>query len=1612
MNILKFLYIFIYFVLVNSYPIKLESFSEIEIKQGNFEYFYEYSHYILNHNEKTPYIYIKSFNLNKIDFSVYLNDEEVFNSHIDILQNDGWIKFPMNNKNKANITLIINSYEPKLKMIFIDSSKILKINLEKFLYLNLTINKIYELPFPFIFNITVNKNIFLSIQDEARKNYLTLNDSNVLNYCLIKNNKECNYIKADNIQLKKNETYLFKLNYKKEKNVYFFRKFKINYFIEEINFGNNSFISYNFTQNYYLLLNIQNYSNLYFYINDNSNIFNRNHNYSIISKQHFNSLLYKKNKFYMDKSLINGKITPLENLTKNSNYLLININNTKINQGFIIIYSELYLIKDQFWSKEIKKGRHVLIYIYNNYNSKVILSSSNKNMKLYLSKEDFTYKLFLRNHKENIIYINSSQDNTKFICNFYNETISNFYNINLIKDDDFKDKNFIFFRTISKHFEQEFNSFYFFDINEKYYVYIKKYYGESNVYKYNKPLDIFSCIQNYMKPISYYDKNIYDIVNDELLIISGTQFFNIYLNSGTFFDFLLQKVDDSEYIENTHKSFAKILNANKTYKFEYLNHLIILDNNYLDAEIIISNKEGIKGILNNTNRKIFIEDVYYFTIKSNRLSLVYFYKRFPDHMKFNNNNMIIFDKSQKGKNMKIKINIKTKLKEIYILKDFGLINYYPMRTILDVEQLNIDQSKTIYIENYYDLMENKSINISGDELFIIYLLEDNDEYFGHVPIDTKNFQISRPIYYDSLTKINEFNINVIPKRDNNFFIKPIYKNYSMIYQFIKCSEDNIYFNLDVITANKIENKTNYNINTDMYIITDNIINNRLDKDQILIHNFTSKNEFLFLYDFYNTEDKDNNNIEIPLYKTYEIKYIKSVNGNKINIYFEPAFKTYAEYYIIISKKNNINNLNSFKNPCFIAKLINNNSNDIYIKKVFHSNEILIKEDFDLNIINQIIKNENDDYVINIISINLFPTKFFYMYTPVIYNNKIKNKNEIKLKIFDNIYFNPEKDYFSYEHLMEEKLVLYTDIYQKEFNDLLIILTDENSNNKTFYFYKNSMNEIIFEKKGKYFFEFYFLKNKKNEDWAYFRSYSFNKKIDEIDLSKNYYSGYFYYTLNDKNKFQDLAYYKITNLVEDKKVFFSFDNELNKYLKKYEINSPFIICEIEKENSNDKCVKNVYSYNFIKGKKYKIYIKLLLIPKYLWKYYFIPVFENTIQNISEIGQYNIDFPKIFNLEITNKELYFNIFNIKFNFVFSNDNEENISNINSYIFNEINTYSFILGKNSKNKKLIFIPENNDKLNQIFITNKKCEYEILDKIEIKKGENCLIKLNYDFNSLYNYLEIFNSPLKNMKLVFTSNKPPNNIYQNLIINQFGNNYLYINISENDVNIIKNKYEQKYLFFSILNDETLENFISFIESKNIYMNKRINTDQLFIDDLFNIYIDTFDKKYNLYIKKYYGEIKIYESDYKLNDIKNDINILTKPIKHLQNKKSIFNRLIQLNKNILITGYLSPNSFLDFYFEEDNENKDIYLSQFKNRKYLKKGIEYHFHFYLNHLIKLESQFNAEITIYNQNTTIILNNKNQTGILKGNDYKIKSNKNAMVYFYPKTEKFQKKIYQDI
>ena len=72
-----------------------------------------------------------------------------------------------------------------------------------------------------------------------------------------------------------------------------------------------------------------------------------------------------------------------------------------------------------------------------------------------------------------------------------------------------------------------------------------------------------------MNPISYYDEEIYEIVNNKLLILSGTQFFNYYINYATFFEFYIQKMKDFDYIDinkednKYYKNTVKLLNRKK-----------------------------------------------------------------------------------------------------------------------------------------------------------------------------------------------------------------------------------------------------------------------------------------------------------------------------------------------------------------------------------------------------------------------------------------------------------------------------------------------------------------------------------------------------------------------------------------------------------------------------------------------------------------------------------------------------------------------------------------------------------------------------------------------------------------------------------------------------------------------------------------------------------------------------------------------------------------------------------------------------------------------------------------------------------------------------------------
>ena len=850
--------------------------------------------------------------------------------------------------------------------------------------------------------------------------------------------------------------------------------------------------------------------------------------------------------------------------------------------------------------------------------------------------------------------------------------------------------------------------------------------------------------------------------------------------------------------------------------------------------------------------------------------------------------------------------------------------------------------------------------------------------------------MSKLSYFESITNFGKFNFDFIPKGKSNLILKSTNKNY-INYQFCKCSNADINFELKIVDGNITTNEKQK--------IYDNIfLQRKIDKEQSLINYFESKDEFLFLYDF--TYYNFDNSYELRRFGNYGIKYLNAINKNIIHIEFTPVYSSFSEYYIIIAKKDKLNNLYTFSNLCYLTKLIMNNSEKICTKKVYSYNEGLITVEIDIN---KIIQNEDDEYIINIISNNLAFFNHLDIYNPVIYNEKYEKENPIKLKFFDKIIFNPEKDYFVYDHLVDEKLVIYIDIDLNKYGKIFVTSTGNNGIIKKYGFYRITLQEINFEKKGRYFLEFINIEDLEEENNLiniYF--YPFNILIEEIDLTKYKYSGCF---INDKLPTYNngyLAYYKVNNLKEDKQVYFTFGNYLDFY--NY---SPFIICR----NTNDNCRNNIFSYNFLKGKEYTIYITLNdNLPKAIINFCFFPIFQKSIQNMAQEGYFIIDSPKILIID-KNKEFCFDIFNIKIYFISSQEifnKEQILPEVEHSFINNIDTYSFCLEKNTKYEKIILIPEENNKISQIYITSKR--FEVSYPIEIKSGENALIMLDkiyndqYKIKSLEYYFQTFSSPVKNMRFISLDKFSKN---ENYLFNHFGKKFLYIEKNDIDVNIDKKIYEPKYAYFTILNEETSEYFRKFIESKNIYINKRINTDQILINDFINLYIDKFDTKYNLYIKKYYGEIQIYESKYDLNDLTN-IDVLTKPINNLKKKKIIFNRLIQLNKNQLITGYLSTNSLLDIYLEKDNDNKDIYLPDFKNRKYLKKGIEYHIHFRLNHLIKLEPQFNAEIIIYNENIKIILNSKNQTGILMGKNFRMKANNNVMVYFYPKTQKFQKRL----
>ena len=633
---------------------------------------------------------------------------------------------------------------------------------------------------------------------------------------------------------------------------------------------------------------------------------------------------------------------------------------------------------------------------------------------------------------------------------------------------------------------------------------------------------------------------------------------------------------------------------------------------------------------------------------------------------------------------------------------------------------------------------------------------------------------------------------------------------------------------------------------------------------------------------------------------------------------------------------------------------------------------------------------------------------------------------------DTVKFNPvNNNLFKFEYKQDSELPQYIyfsfDIDNYLYKDIFIVISD---NTKTSIYShsrnKNKIEKIPFNESGTYYIEFYLPNADKNIPDNAFIAFRAEILIDSIDLTEKMY----YRTSKVKtNYYVGPDIYKVKNIKKETYVFFSFNIE-NEDSKQF--NNPFQICN----TNNDECENNITLYKFVEGNEYNISINFTQKKKsdrndkYIYffpSYLFFPISEKIIEEKEE-GIYNISEPTLYAVNLENKGTVFLYPESIDHMLISYSKDRNIlDNLNDFNWKESSNLESIEKKEGFNYVVILISQNmNNNKGKIIITNQLISNDNQEEIIIPSGKNGIIifetQNNLDF---YNILTMFYSEEKNMILINSDNTTE---YSNFIAQNSYPYPIYVDKLGKQIKI-KINTKPKYAYFGVINNNLVDSYISLFSSFSELLQKynlsqiapeqlfplniRINTDLNRVYDFINFYLYKSEGDINIYIKKYFGETDIYECDADLINI-NNLTILTKPISYCKNKKSILNKIYNFQNNKLITGYLGRNSYLDIYLELCN-SKNIRISPImKNRmnctsKYLKKDIEYIIDFHVDHLVKLDPEFNAEISIYDDiGNNFIINSENPTAEINGNNFKVKSNSTAMIYFYGKLKNEFKQI----
>ena len=235
-NKIKILIVFLAFNLIFNEPIEITNFEEITYPIGISDYSYEFSEF--NSPEGENAFFYFNFT-NKENLQLKIIDANNQNYTINIKSTDKtWINYNITNLSQKYIFEIINNGESPGQMIFIDSTKEISTNLEKFINLNLSTGEISKnIPLPLIFKIDIQDNIILNFKETQTSPYYYDEEKYILKYCLI-NENECNFKGFKGLNFEKGKKYKIKLNFYKNYagNIYYFTKieFKL-YYLNELN---------------------------------------------------------------------------------------------------------------------------------------------------------------------------------------------------------------------------------------------------------------------------------------------------------------------------------------------------------------------------------------------------------------------------------------------------------------------------------------------------------------------------------------------------------------------------------------------------------------------------------------------------------------------------------------------------------------------------------------------------------------------------------------------------------------------------------------------------------------------------------------------------------------------------------------------------------------------------------------------------------------------------------------------------------------------------------------------------------------------------------------------------------------------------------------------------------------------------------------------------------------------------------------------------------------------------------------------------------------------------------------------------------------------------------